>query len=195
MLADRLKEYDIILGSASPRRRELLAELGLTFSVADPDISEICPESVAVSETALYIAREKASKLTTGLGSAQILITADTIVVCDNQILGKPASGEEAKAFLRHLSGREHSVITGVCISSISRQCCFSAETMVSFCVLEEEEIEYYVDNFKPYDKAGGYGIQEWIGFVATERIDGSYFNVMGLPLNRLYRELKEFIK
>ncbi|MBE0674087.1 MAG: septum formation protein Maf [Bacteroidales bacterium] len=195
MLTERLKEYDIILGSASPRRRDLLAELGIEFGVVDPAIDEMCPDSIPPAETAQYLAGKKADMLGTGLGSAQILITADTIVLCDNQILGKPATREEAIDFLRRLSGREHSVITGVCISSATRRSCFSTETLVTFCSLGDDEIEYYVDNFKPYDKAGGYGIQEWIGYVATEKIEGSYFNVMGLPVNRLYRELKEFIK
>lgn len=195
MLTDRLKEYQIVLGSASPRRRELLSSLGIVFEVADPDIDEECPASIPPEETAVYLALEKASSLDIGPGSHKILITADTIVLCDSVILAKPSSREEAIRFLRLLSGRKHSVITGVCISSGERRRTFSAETVVTFCEIDDEEIEYYVDTYKPYDKAGGYGIQEWIGFVAMEKIDGSFFNVMGLPVNRLYRELKDFIK
>jgi septum formation protein len=195
MLIDRLKEYQIVLGSASPRRRELLSSLGLDFEVVDPDIEEECPPGIPPEETAVYLALEKAASLSIATGSHKILITADTIVLCDNTILPKPRGREEAVRFLRLLSGRRHSVITGVCISSGERRRTFSAETVVTFCEIDDEEIDYYVDTFKPYDKAGAYGIQEWIGFVAMERIEGSYFNVMGLPVNRLYRELKNFIK
>lgn len=195
MLTDKLKEYQIILGSASPRRRELLSSLGLVFEVADPDINEECPPGIPPEETAVYLALEKAASLNIGPGSRKILITADTIVLCDNTILSKPAGREQAIGFLRMLSGRKHSVITGVCISSGERRRTFSTETIVTFCEIDDEEIEYYVDTYKPYDKAGAYGIQEWIGFVAMEKIEGSYFNVMGLPVNRLYRELKDFIK
>lgn len=195
MLADKLKGYHIILGSVSPRRRELLASLGLQFDVADPDISESYPPSVPPKQVAEYLAIEKCAKLAPGIGSTTILITADTVVLCDETILAKPADRGEAIAFLKMLSGRQHLVITGVCIASGDRQRSFSSETVVTFCEIDDEEIEYYVDNYHPYDKAGGYGVQEWIGFVATEKIEGSYFNVIGLPVNRLYRELKEFIK
>lgn len=195
MLADKLKDYHIILGSVSPRRRELFAALGFAFDVADPDIDEECPPSVPAKELAVYLAEAKAAKLGVGLGSSQILITADTIVLCGDRILGKPVSREEAVEFLRLLSGREHLVITGVCLRSAGRQHSFSVETAVSFRPIGDDEIEYYVDNYSPYDKAGAYGIQEWIGFVATERIEGSYFNVIGLPVSRLYSELKEFVK
>ena len=195
MLADKLKGYHIILGSVSPRRRELLASLGLMFDVADPDISETYPASVPPKEVAEYLALEKCAKLATGIGSSTILITADTVVLCDQTILPKPADRGEAIAFLKMLSGRQHLVITGVCIALGDRRRSFSSETIVTFCSIEDEEIEYYVDNYHPYDKAGGYGVQEWIGFVATEKIEGSYFNVIGLPVNRLYRELKEFIE
>ncbi len=195
MLADRLKDYHIILGSVSPRRRELFAALGFAFDVADPDIDEECPPSVPLKENAIFLAEAKAEKLGGGLGSRQILITADTIVLCGDRLLPKPASRDEAIEFLRLLSGREHLVITGVCLMTAGRQRSFSVETVVAFRQIAEDEIEYYVDNFSPYDKAGGYGIQEWIGYVATERIEGSYFNVIGLPVSRLYSELNEFVK
>ncbi len=195
MLTDRLKDYHITLGSVSPRRHELLASLGLTFDSVDPDISEDNPPDVRSEDLALFLAEAKAKAIGPGPGSRDILITADTVVLCDGQILAKPNGRTEAIEFLKILSGKEHKVITGVCISSQEKTVSFSSETIVTFCNIETEEIEYYVDNFKPFDKAGAYGIQEWIGFVATERIDGSYFNVMGLPVNRLYRELKEFIK
>jgi septum formation protein len=195
MLADRLKDYHIVLGSVSPRRRELFAALGLEFDVADPDIDEECPASVPLAENAVYLAEAKAAKLWGGLGSRHILITADTIVLCGDMLLPKPGSREEAMGFLRLLSGREHMVITGVCLRSAEKQRSFSVETLVTFRQLDDDEIEYYVDNYCPYDKAGGYGIQEWIGYVAAERIEGSYFNVIGLPVSRLYSELKEFVK
>lgn len=195
MLTDRLKDYHITLGSVSPRRHELLASLGLTFDSVDPDISEDTPADVRPEDLALFLAEAKAKAIGPGPGSRDILITADTVVLCNGQILAKPNGRTEAIEFLKILSGKEHKVITGVCISSKNKSISFSSETVVTFCILETEEIEYYVDNYKPFDKAGAYGIQEWIGFVATERIDGSYFNVMGLPVNRLYRELKEFIK
>ncbi|MBM3419992.1 MAG: septum formation protein Maf [Bacteroidetes bacterium] len=195
MLADRIRGYRIILGSASPRRRELLAGLGLTFDVAVPAINEEVPSWVEPREAASWLARAKADSLREGLGSRQILITADTIVLCSDRILPKPGNRDEAVEFLRFLSGKVHSVITGVCITTGSSQVAFSSETLVKFCQIDDEEIDYYADNYHPYDKAGAYGIQEWIGFVATERIEGSYFNVMGLPVNRLYRELKKLFK
>ncbi|MDX9929660.1 MAG: Maf family protein [Bacteroidales bacterium] len=194
MLTEKLKEYHIILGSVSPRRRELLADLGISFDIADPDISEECPPSVLPENAALYLAELKADKLALSLGRGQILITADTTVLCDDIIMPKPESREQAVEFLRALSGRSHRVITGVCIVSDSNhRNCFSVETTVIFSKLDEDEIAYYVDEYKPYDKAGAYGIQEWIGMVATERIEGSWFNVMGLPVESLYRELKKF--
>lgn len=195
MLTERLKNYHITLGSVSPRRHELLASLGLSFKTVDPNICENAPPGISPDELAVYLAVAKAKAIGSGPGSQDILITADTVVLCNGQVLAKPDGRDEAIEFLRLLSGREHQVITGVCISSLEKTVSFSSETVVTFCQLETEEIEYYVDNYKPFDKAGAYGIQEWIGFVATERIEGSYFNVMGLPVNRLYRELKEFIK
>jgi septum formation protein len=128
------------------------------------------------------------------LGEDDILITADTVVLADDKVLAKPGKREEALESLRLLSGRSHKVITGVVITTLKRQVSFLSETNVTFCELEESEILYYVDRYQPYDKAGSYGIQEWVGYVGTERIEGSYFNVMGLPVNRLYRELKAFI-
>lgn len=195
MLADRLKGYKIILGSASPRRRELLSGLGIDFDVADPAIDESLPGNINPRDAAEWLAAAKADSLRPGLGSRQILITADTVVLCGGRILEKPSGRDEAAEFLRFLSGKVHSVITGVCIATDKEQFTFASETFVTFCRLDDDEIEYYVDNYRPYDKAGAYGIQEWIGYVATEKIEGSYFNVMGLPVNRLYRELKRFIK
>jgi septum formation protein len=195
MLTDRLKDFQITLGSVSPRRHELLAALGLSFDVADPDINEDCPPGVPLKMVAEYLAQKKADSLSVASGSNKILITADTVVLCGSSILAKPADREEAIRFLKLLSGKKHSVITGVCISGGGNRRVFSEETIVTFCPLDDEEIDYYVDTFTPFDKAGGYGIQEWIGYAAIERIEGSYFNVMGLPVNRLYRELKKFIQ
>ena len=182
----------LILSSNSPRRKELLAGLDIPFEVrVIEDIDESYPDNLPAGEIAEYIAQKKAAAYK--VGNDEVLITADTIVVLDDQILGKPADAEEAKQMLRSLSGKTHHVITGVCLKSRDQQHHFSVISEVTFKTLADEEISYYVENYKPFDKAGAYGIQEWIGYIGVTGLSGSYFNVMGLPVQRIYEELKKF--
>lgn len=182
----------LILSSNSPRRKELLAGLDIPFEVrVIEDIDESYPDTLPTGEIAEYIAQKKAAAYE--VGNDEVLITADTIVVLDDQILGKPADAEEAKQMLSSLSGKTHHVITGVCLKSRDQQHHFSVISEVTFKTLAEEEIRYYVENYKPFDKAGAYGIQEWIGYIGVTGLSGSYFNVMGLPVQRIYEELKKF--
>jgi septum formation protein len=186
-------EYKILLASASPRRRELIAELGFDFSIVKaPESDELIPKNVKREQIAIHLAKEK-SELYGDLNENEILVTADTIVWIDDAVLGKPVDAEDAIQMLKLLSGKEHFVFTGVCLRSISKTVSFHAETMVRFANLSDDEILYYVENYKPLDKAGAYGIQEWIGMIAAERIEGSYYNVVGLPVQMLYRELIKF--
>ena len=182
----------LILSSNSPRRKELLAGLDIPFEVrVIEDIDESYPDNLPAGEIAEYIAQKKAAAYK--VGNDEVLITADTIVVLDDQILGKPADAEQAKQMLRSLSGKTHHVITGVCLKSRDQQHHFSVISEVTFKTLAEEEISYYVETYKPFDKAGAYGIQEWIGYIGVTGLSGSYFNVMGLPVQRIYEELKKF--
>lgn len=191
-MLDNLKEYHIILASNSPRRRELLAGLGLDFEVRTlPGIDESYPDSLEGSHIPLYIARKKAEAYRTYLHKDELMITADTIVWLDRRVLGKPRAEAEAVQMLRDMSGRTHEVYTGVCLTTSARQRSFTVGTRVRFAQLSDEEIQYYVSHFHPLDKAGAYGVQEWIGYVGVEYIEGSYYNVMGLPMQRLYQELK----
>lgn len=183
----------LILSSNSPRRRQLLAGLGLPFEVRVlPDIDESYPDDLAVDDTPVFIAREKAQAYLPLIQPDELVITADTVVVLDNRILGKPADAQEATEMLRDLSGRTHRVITGVCITGKDVQRAFAVVSNVTFKQLEEKEITYYVEHYKPFDKAGAYGIQEWIGYIGVTGLQGSYFNVMGLPVQRIYEELKK---
>lgn len=189
-----LEKYRIVLGSASPRRRELLAGLDLDFEVeVIPGIDESYPDTLTAQEIPLYIARKKAEAYAAKMTDGELLITADTIVSAEGSILGKPAAREEAIEMLRRLSGRRHEVVTGVCVSTKEKSVSFSVTSEVCFAEIEEEDIIYYVDKYRPFDKAGAYGIQEWIGYVGVENINGSFYNVMGLPVQRLYTELKKF--
>jgi septum formation protein len=191
-----LASYEILLASASPRRAALMEELGLPFKVVKTGhTDEEYPEGLEGGEIARFLASFKSDAYTDKLEEHQVLLTADTIVWQDGVELGKPDSREEAIAMIRSLSGRTHQVFTGVCLRSATKRTSFYVATDVSFAKLEEEEICYYVDRFKPFDKAGAYGIQEWIGHIAVERINGSYFNVMGLPVQKVYSELKTFFK
>ena len=191
-MLDNLKEYHIILASNSPRRRELLAGLGLDFEVRTlPGIDESYPDSLEGSHIPLYIARKKAEAYRTYLHKDELMITADTIVWLDRRVLGKPRDEAEAVQMLRDMSGRTHEVYTGVCLTTSARQRSFTVGTRVRFAQLSDGEIQYYVSHFHPLDKAGAYGVQEWIGYVGVEYIEGSYYNVMGLPMQRLYQELK----
>lgn len=193
-MLDNLKNYDIILASNSPRRKELLQRLGLPFKVRTLfGVDESFPENLRGEEIALYIARKKAEAYKSSMSSNELLITADTIVCLDGVVMGKPYGAENAKTILRQLSGRVHQVITGVTVLTQVKRESFAVTSQVKFANVTEDEIDYYVDNYLPFDKAGAYGIQEWFGLVAVEELRGSYFNVMGLPVQRLYTVLKQF--
>lgn len=184
-------KYKLILASNSPRRQELLRGLDLDFEVRVlSDLDESFPKGLNGEKIALYIAESKASAYKKTVSPEELVITADTIVWLDGEVLGKPTDEGDAKGMLRKLSGKRHQVITGVCLTTAGWQKSFSVVTEVTFSSLSEKEIDFYVSNYQPMDKAGSYGIQEWIGFVAVEDISGSYFNVMGLPVQRLYKEL-----
>ena len=185
--------YKIVLASNSPRRRELLGGLGIPFEVKVlPNISESYPDTLPADEIAEYIAREKGDVYKSRIDEDILVITADTVVICDDEVLGKPTDAADARRMLHLLSGRTHHVVTGVCLTTAFRQRSFSVRTEVTFKQLSDEEISYYVENYKPFDKAGAYGIQEWIGYIGVTGINGSYFNVMGLPVQRIYEELKQ---
>ncbi|MDR2496460.1 MAG: Maf family nucleotide pyrophosphatase [Tannerellaceae bacterium] len=189
-----LRGRNIILGSQSPRRRELLGGLNIPFTVKIIDgIDESFPATLPIEEIPMHIASQKASAYLPGMNENDILITADTIVEIDNTLLGKPVNRDDAISMLHLLAGRTHRVITGVCITATYKAAKFSSISSVDIAALSHSEIEYYVDTFEPYDKAGAYGIQEWFGYVGVERISGSFYNVMGLPVQRLYRELIRF--
>lgn len=193
MPLDNLKKYKVILASNSPRRKELLTGLGIDYEVRTlPDVDESYPETLKGADIPLYIAKEKANAYLGMMQPGELIITADTIVWLDGKVLGKPRDRGEALQMLREMSGRTHEVFTGVCITTTEWQRSFAAQTEVRFSPLSEEEITYYVDKYKPMDKAGAYGVQEWIGFIGVENISGSYYNIMGLPVQKLYRELKD---
>lgn len=189
-----ISEYKIVLASNSPRRRELLSGLDIEYEVKTiPNVDESYPDTIKKTEVALYIAKAKAEAYAQLMNDDTLLITADTVVVLDDVVYGKPKNEDEARKMLRQLSGNTHIVATGVCITTKEKQRSFSVESEVRFADLDDDEIDYYVSKYKPMDKAGSYGIQEWIGYVAVEYISGSYFNIMGLPIQRLYQELKRF--
>ena len=189
---DNLKKYNIVLASNSPRRKELMSGLGVDYVVKTlPDVDESYPDTLQGTEIPAYISREKADAYKSLIQPDELLITADTIVWLNGEVLGKPKGREGAIDMLRKLSGTSHQVITGVCLTTSDWQKSFTAVTDVTFATLTEEEIIYYVDKYTPMDKAGAYGVQEWIGFIGVESISGSYLNVMGLPIQRLYQELK----
>ena len=193
-MLSNLEKYRIILASNSPRRKELLAGLDISFEVkVNGDVDESYPEALSPEEIPMYVAQKKADAYAPFLQGDELLITADTGVWTFGEILGKPSGREDAIKMLMKLSNRVHEVITGVCIVTKNKSIVFSVSSAVSFGYLEPSDIEYYVDKYKPYDKAGSYGIQEWIGYIGAEAINGSFFNVMGLPVQRLYRELKAF--
>ena len=186
--------YRIVLASNSPRRRELLSGLGIDFEVRVlPDIKETYPPSLPKELTAEYIAREKASAYKEQMDGDELIITADTIVLCNGEVMGKPHDEADACRMLRALSGQTHHVITGVTLTTLERQQSFSVLTDVTFKTLSDDEIHYYVTHYRPFDKAGSYGIQEWIGYIGVTALHGSYFNVMGLPVQRIYEALRTF--
>jgi len=195
MLLDKLESFDIILASASPRRKQLLSELGIEFKVQTKSIDENFPDSYPVEKVAQYLSEIKAAAfLTSEMKQNTLIITADTVVTLGKTILGKPTNYQSAANMLRNLSGKKHNVITGVTLRTVNKRQSFSASTDVYFKNLTNEEIDYYITKYKPFDKAGGYGIQEWIGHIAIKKIEGSYFNVMGLPTHKLYVELIKFV-
>ena len=184
----------IILSSNSPRRKQLLAGLDIPFEVRVlDDIDESYPPTLSVQEIPQYIAKAKAKAYLPTMAADELVITADTVVVLGSEVLGKPADRAEAISMLHELSGRTHQVITGVCLTTCERQRVFGVTTDVTFKRFTDEEIFYYVDTYQPFDKAGAYGIQEWIGYIGVTALNGSYFNVMGLPVQRIYAELQQF--
>ena len=190
---EKLNAYDIILASKSPRRQQLMTEIGLRFrTVNHLEMDEVYPDVLRGEEIPVYLARAKAAFYKSLIVQNTLLITADTIVWLENEVIGKPAGSEDAVAMLMKLSGNMHEVFTGVCIKTATQEKLFHASSRVFFRKISEEEIRYYVNAYKPFDKAGAYGVQEWIGYVGIERIEGSYFNVMGLPVQQLYEELKK---
>lgn len=191
MLLKNIEKYKVVLASQSPRRQELLRGLQIDFSVKVMDVEENYPNNLVGVDIPMHLAEKKANAY--AIDSETLLITADTIVWHEGLVLGKPKDKMEAKRMLRQLSGKTHEVITGVCIRTTLKQKVFHAVSEVHFANLTENEIDYYLENFEPYDKAGSYGVQEWIGYIGVEHINGSYFNVMGLPIQRLYNELKRW--
>lgn len=193
-MLDNLKKYNIVLASNSPRRKELLQRMGVNFKVRTLfGIDESYPDSLRGEDIVRYISRNKAQAYRSSMAPNELLITADTIVYVEGEVMGKPKTAEQAKEMLHKLSGKSHQVITGVTIVTADRTEDLGVTSQVKFAEITDEEINFYVDNYLPFDKAGAYGIQEWIGIVAVEEIKGSYFNVVGLPVQRLYQKLKTF--
>ena len=196
LLHDKLQSYDIILASASPRRRELLRAAGIDYRLAAKfECEEHYPATILREDVAAYLSQLKSHAYPATLQPREILITADTTVLLGDEVLGKPADSVEACSMLRRLAGRDHAVITGVTLRSHERERTFAVCSKVRFAALSDEQITYYVARYKPMDKAGAYGIQEWIGYIGIERIEGSFYNVMGLPVQRLCSELEAFIE
>jgi len=192
-MLNNLNDYQLILASQSPRRHQMLKELGLDFKIKTKEVEEVYPDNLKVEEIPIYLAKLKADAFELDTVENELVITADTIVCVDDTVLGKPRDRDEAVKMLKMLSGRSHEVISGVCLKSNAKEVCFSTTTHVHFKELSLDEINYYIDHYKPFDKAGAYGIQEWIGFVGIDGIEGSYFNVVGLPIQHLYQELSRF--
>lgn len=193
-MLENLKKYNVVLASKSPRRQELLKGIGIEFSVLTKDVDESYSSEMSVYDVAPFLSLKKAKAFNAGeLPENYMVITADTVVVVDDRILGKPKDADDAREMLGLISGKKHSVVTGVTIRTDNKVKTFSVVSKVSFEVLDKDEIEYYVNTFKPFDKAGSYGIQEWIGYIGVNHVEGSYFNVMGLPTQKLYKMLKTF--
>jgi septum formation protein len=193
-MTEKIRYTNIILASGSPRRKFLLEQTGIKFTILKGDVNEDYPAGMKALQVATYLSEKKAEHFSFALQDREtLLITADTLVVLEGEILGKPENFSHACNMLKALSGQKHEVITGVTLKSLDKHLSFTSSTNVFFKALTEEEIAHYVEHFKPYDKAGAYGIQEWIGHIGVERIEGSYFNVMGLPVQRLYQELTIF--
>jgi len=196
LLSDKLRSYRLLLASRSPRRRELMTGCGLPYELApEYDCEERYPAAMPAAEVPLYLSRLKSDAYPRPLAPEEILLTADTVVIAGGAVLGKPAGRADAVSMLHRLSGCRHTVVTGVTLRTADRVHTFGARSDVYFRALTDEEIDFYVDRFRPFDKAGSYGIQEWIGYAAIERIDGSFYNVMGLPIQRVYVELERFLE
>ena len=193
-MLSNLKKYHIILASKSPRRQELLRGMGVEFEILTKETSEDYPQELPLDEVPKYLSLQKSLAFNDDeLPSNYLLITSDTVVICEGEILGKPKDREDAERMLRLLSGKTHHVVTGVTVRSAKKTESFAVRSNVTFAELEAEEIDYYIEHCKPYDKAGAYGIQEWIGYVGISGLDGSFYNVMGLPTRKLYGALKAF--
>ena len=193
-MLENLKDYHIILASNSPRRRELLGGLGIDYEVRVlSGIDESYPVTLPVADIAEFIAAKKADAYREKMADGELLITADTVVICGDEVMGKPVDEADACRMLRKLSGRVHHVTTGVCLTTLQQQRRFSVTTEVTFKTLSDEEINFYVNRYRPFDKAGAYGNQEWIGYIGCTGLNGSYYNVMGLPVQRIYQELQQF--
>ena len=190
----KFKNYNFILGSNSPRRKEILKEIGLDFSVYPSNIDENFNKEIELEDIPVFLAEKKANALKNKLKENDILITADTIVIYNNELLSKPENTYQAQEMLEKLSGKSHKVMTGVCLLSNNNKSIFSSKTIVTFNDLDKFEIEFYINKYKPFDKAGSYGIQEWVGLIGVKKIEGSYTNVVGLPASMVYTELKKFI-
>lgn len=196
LLHERLRPFRLLLASQSPRRRELLTGSGIPYELAPKyDCEEHYPAALPPEEVPAYLSQLKSAAYPAPLAPSEILLTADTVVVLDSTVLGKPRDRADAVAMLGRLAGARHTVVTGVTLRSADRRRTFTARSDVWFRPLADEEIAYYVDTFRPFDKAGSYGIQEWIGYAAIERIDGSFYNVMGLPIQKVYVELERFLQ
>ena len=193
MLSKKLSGKRIILASKSPRRQELLKGLNIPFEIMTKEVDESFPDSINPTDVAQYLAELKAEAFEMDLKNDAIIITADTVVISEGKILGKPSNSSDSRQMLNQLSNRSHNVITGVCIKSKQKTVSFSVSTMVQFKSLSSQEIDYYIAQYKPFDKAGSYGIQEWIGYIGIPKIEGSYFNVMGLPVYELNQALLDF--
>jgi len=195
MKQEILRHYNLLLGSKSPRRQDLLKALGLHYTLVDIDVEEVYPAHLQGAEIARYLCELKADAFDSRLlPEDSILVTADTIVWLDGKYIGKPSGKEDAIAMLKQLSGRQHSVFSGICLKSSTRKVVFHAHTLVKFRDLAQDEIQFYVNHYKPYDKAGSYGIQDWIGYIGVSSIEGCYYNVMGFPVEMFYEELTKFI-
>ena len=193
-MLDNLKKYNIVLASKSPRRQELLKGIGVDFTILTKEVDENYPQRLPAIDVAPFLSLKKAKAFEDAeLPDNYMVITADTVVIVENEILGKPKDRDDAVRMMNLLSGKVHKVVTGVTVHTKEKTKTFSVTSKVTFETLDNQEIDYYIDNFKPYDKAGAYGVQEWIGYIGVSNVEGSYYNVMGLPTQRLYKVLKEF--
>jgi len=195
MLIEEIRKYKVILASRSIRRQQLLKELGIEFEIILKEFDESFPDGLTGREIAGFVAGNKAKAFSRDIKDNEIIITADTIVWCGGKVLGKPVNAEDAMLMLREISGMTHEVITGVCLLTSEKSVIFTESTKVTFEEMSGNEIHYYVEKYAPFDKAGAYGIQEWVGLAACSHIEGSYFNVVGLPVHRLYKELGKLIE